>query len=40
MALFSTPRFGEVAKVSVLAPDGKFVGDLDLVSFPFRAFIS
>lgn len=36
MALFSTPRFDEVAKVSVLAPDGKFIGDLDLTRF--RAF--
>jgi hypothetical protein len=36
MALFSTPRFDEVAKVSVFAPDGKFVGDLDLARF--RAF--
>jgi len=36
MALFSTPRFDEVAKVSVFAPDGKFVGDLDLNRF--RAF--
>jgi len=36
MALFSTPRFDEVAKVSVFAPDGKFVGDLDLTRF--RAF--
>lgn len=36
MALFSTPRFDEVAKVSVFAPDGRFVGDLDLTRF--RAF--
>jgi hypothetical protein len=36
MALFSTPRFDEVAKVSVFAPDGAFVGDLDLTRF--RAF--
>ncbi len=36
MALFSTPRFDEVARVSVFAPDGKFVGDLDLTRF--RAF--
>jgi hypothetical protein len=36
MALFSTPRFDEVAKVSVHAPDGKHVGDLDLNRF--RAF--
>jgi len=36
MALFSTPRFDEVAKVSVFAPDGKLVGDLDLTRF--RAF--
>ena len=36
MALFSTTRFDEVAKVSVFAPDGKFVGDLDLTRF--RAF--
>ena len=33
MALFSTPRFDEVAKVSVFAPDGKFVGDLDQTRF-------
>jgi len=33
MALFSTPRFDEVAKVSVFAPDGAFVGDLDLARF-------
>jgi hypothetical protein len=36
MALFSTPRFDEVAKVAVFAPDGKHVGDLDLTKF--RAF--
>ena len=36
MALFSTQNFDEVAKVSVFAPDGKFVGDLDLTRF--RAF--
>jgi len=36
MALFSTPRFDEVAKVSVFTPDGKLVGDLDLTRF--RAF--
>lgn len=36
MALFSTPRFDEVAKVSVFAPNGKHVGDLDLTKF--RAF--
>lgn len=36
MALFSTPHFDEVAKVSVFAPDGKFVGNLDLNRF--RAF--
>lgn len=33
MALFSTTRFDEVTKVSVFAPDGKFVGDLDLSRF-------
>lgn len=33
MALFSTTRFDEVARVSVIAPDGKFVGDLDLARF-------
>lgn len=36
MALFSTTRFDEVARVSVFAPDGRFVGDLDLTRF--RAF--
>ena len=36
MTLFSTQNFGEVAKVSVFAPDGKFIGDLDLNRF--RAF--
>jgi hypothetical protein len=36
MALFSTPRFDEVAKVSVFAPDGTLIGDLDLTKF--RAF--
>lgn len=49
MALFSTTRFDEVAKVAVFAPDGKFVGDLDLTRFrafktksgqPKRAFIT
>lgn len=33
MALFSTPRFDEVAKIAVFAPDGKHVGDLDLTQF-------
>ena len=33
MALLSTTRFDEVAKVSVFAPDGKFVGELDLARF-------
>lgn len=33
MALFSTSRFDEVAKIAVLAPDGKHVGDLDLTQF-------
>lgn len=36
MALFSTPRFDEVARVAVFAPDGRHVGDLDLNRF--RAF--
>ena len=36
MALFSTPRFEEVARIAVFAPDGKHVGDLDLTRF--RAF--
>lgn len=36
MALFSTTRFDEVAKVAVFAPDGRHVGDLDLTRF--RAF--
>lgn len=36
MALFSTPRFDEVARVSVFAPGGAHVGDLDLARF--RAF--
>lgn len=49
MALFSTTRFDEVARVSVFAPGGKFVGDLDLTRFrafkapsghPKRAFIT
>lgn len=49
MALFSTTRFDEVARVSVFSPDGKFVGDLDLTRFrafktpsgkPKRAFIT
>jgi hypothetical protein len=33
MALFSTPRFDEIAKVAVFAPNGKHVGDLDLTRF-------
>jgi hypothetical protein len=33
MALFSTPRFDEVARVAVFAPDGTHVGDLDLTRF-------
>lgn len=49
MALFSTVRFDEVAKVSMYAPDGRHVGDLDLKRFrafktpagqPKRAFIA
>ena len=36
MALFSTVRFDEVARVAVFAPDGRHVGDLDLKRF--RAF--
>ena len=49
MALFSTTRFDEVARVTVFAPDGKLVGDLDLARFrafkapsgqPKRAFIA
>jgi hypothetical protein len=36
MALFSTSRFDEIAKVAVFAPDGRHVGDLDLTKF--RAF--
>lgn len=36
MALFSTPRFDEIAKIAVFAPDRKHVGDLDLTKF--RAF--
>ena len=36
MALFSTARFDELAKVTVFAPDGKYVGDLDMARF--RAF--
>jgi len=36
MAVFSTPYWDEVAKVAVFAPDGTFVGDLDLTRF--RAF--
>jgi len=36
MALFSTLRFDEVARVSVFAPGGAHVGDLDLARF--RAF--
>jgi hypothetical protein len=36
MALFSTLHFDAVARVSVFAPDGRFVGDLDLTQF--RAF--
>lgn len=48
MALFSTVRFDEVAKISVYAPDGRHVGDLDLDRYrafktstgqPKRAFI-
>lgn len=38
MALFSTPRYDEVAGVAVFAADGKHVGDLDLARF--RAFKS
>lgn len=33
MALFSTPRFDDVARVAVFSPDGKHVGDLDLTRF-------
>ncbi len=33
MALFSTPRFDEIAKVAVFAPDGRPVGNLDLNRF-------
>jgi hypothetical protein len=33
MALFSTPRFDEVARISVFAPNGHHVGDLDLARF-------
>ena len=33
MALFSTPRFDEVARVAVFAPGGSHVGDLDLTRF-------
>jgi len=49
MALFSTPRFDEVAKVAVYAPDGRYIADLDLSRFrsfkspsgqPKRAFIA
>ena len=36
MALFSTPRFDEIARIAVFAPDRKYVGDLDLTKF--RAF--
>ena len=36
MALFSTPRFDEVAKVEVFTPDGAHVGDLD--TNRYRAF--
>jgi hypothetical protein len=36
MALFSTTRFDEVARVAVFAPDGRQVGDLDMSRF--RAF--
>jgi len=36
MALFSTPRFDEVAKIAVFAPDGTHIGDLD--TDRFRAF--
>lgn len=36
MALFSTQRFDEIAKIAVFAPDRKYVGDLDLTKF--RAF--
>lgn len=36
MALFSTQHFDEVTKVSVFAPEGKFIGDLELTRF--RAF--
>jgi len=36
MALFSTPRFDEVARVAVFTPDGRHVGDLDITRF--RAF--
>lgn len=49
MALFATARFDEVAKVTVFAPDGAYVGDLDMARFrsftsptgqPKRAFIA
>lgn len=49
MALFSTLRFDELAKVAVYGPDGKHVGDLDLDRYrafktpsgqPKRAFIA
>ena len=33
MALFSTSRFDEIAKVAVFAPDGKHVGNLDMDRF-------
>jgi hypothetical protein len=33
MAVFSTPYLDEVAKVAVFAPDGTFIGDLDLTRF-------
>ena len=36
MAVFSTEHFDNVAKVAVFAPDGRFIGDLDLKRF--RAF--
>jgi hypothetical protein len=36
MALFSTPRYDEIVKVAVFAPDGVHVGNLDLTRF--RAF--
>jgi len=33
MTLFSSPRFDEVARVAVFAPDGTHIGNLDLTRF-------